>query len=77
MDWKEYELYITTNLQRAFPGSSIVHDARLLEVVSRTERQIDILITEKVAGFEVRVLSRPKRYRRHSITLYSSTTPRS
>jgi hypothetical protein len=56
MNWKDYELYITTHLQRAFPGSSIVHDARLPGIVSKTDRQIDILITEKVAGFEVKVV---------------------
>jgi len=56
MDWRDYELYITKNLQRAFPRSSIVHDARLPGIVSKTERQIDILITQQVAGFDVAIV---------------------
>src|SRR6266487_624794 len=56
MNWRDYEVYITKNLQRAFPGSSIVHDARLPGIVSKTDRQIDILITDKVVGFEVKIV---------------------
>ncbi|MHC4088879.1 MAG: restriction endonuclease [Planctomycetota bacterium] len=56
MDWREYEIYITRHLQRAFPGTSITHNVRVPGVVSQIERQIDILIKQTVAGFEVTIV---------------------
>ena len=44
MDWKEYETYITRHFQRLFPGTSIQHNVRRKGLISKTMRQIDILI---------------------------------
>lgn len=56
MNWQEYEIYITRHLKRAFPETSITHNVRVTGVVSKVQRQIDILITQKVAGFEVNIV---------------------
>jgi len=56
MNWQEYEIYITRHLQRAFPGTSITHNVHVPGIVSRVERQIDILIAQKVAGFDITIV---------------------
>jgi hypothetical protein len=56
MDWKEYEIYITRHFQRLFPESSIQHNIRRKGLMSKTQRQIDILIEGKVAGFDLSII---------------------
>lgn len=56
MDWKEYEIYITRHLQRLFPEASITHDVRRDGLISKTKRQIDILIEQKLAGFILSII---------------------
>ena len=56
MTWREYEIYITRHFQRAFPESHIRHDVKRVGVVSKTKRQIDMLIEERVAGFDVSIV---------------------
>ncbi|MBE5160315.1 restriction endonuclease [Vibrio parahaemolyticus] len=56
MDWKEYEIYITKHFQRLFPNTSIQHNVRREGLMSKTKRQIDILIEGKVAGFDLSVI---------------------
>lgn len=56
MNWKEYEIYITRNLQRAYPDTSIQHNVREKGIISQVERQIDILILSKTAGFEIKII---------------------
>jgi len=56
MDWKEYETYITRHFQRLFPGTSIQHNVRRKGLISKTMRQIDILIEGRLAGFDLKII---------------------
>lgn len=56
MDWKEYEIYITRHFQKLFPNMSIKHNVRREGLISKTNRQIDILIEGKVAGFDLKII---------------------
>lgn len=56
MEWKEYEIYITRHFQRLFPRTSIQHNVRREGHLSKVKRQIDILIEEKVAGFDLTII---------------------
>jgi len=54
--WKEYELYITRHFQKQFPNTSIQHDVKRKGLMSRTKRQIDILIEGKLAGIDLAII---------------------
>lgn len=56
MDWKEYEIYITRHFQKLFPETSIQHNVRRKGLMSKTERQIDILIEGRVAGIKLSII---------------------
>ena len=56
MTWRDYEVYITRHFQRLFPGASVRHDVNRLGVLSKVERQIDVLIEGKVAGFDLTIV---------------------
>lgn len=56
MNWKEYEIYITKHFQRMFPDTSIQHNVLRDGLLSKTKRQIDILIEGKIAGFDLRII---------------------
>jgi len=56
VNWKDYEIYITRHFQKLFPGASIQHDVRRLGLISKTERQIDILIEGRIAGFALTIV---------------------
>lgn len=56
MTWREYETYIARHLQRAFPASTIRHDVKRDGVVSKTKRQIDILIEDRIAGIDISIV---------------------
>jgi len=56
MNWKEYEIYITRHFQRLFPGTAIAHNVRRDGLISKTKRQIDILIEGRVAGFDLKII---------------------
>ena len=56
MDWKEYEIYITRHFQKLFPDTPIQRDVRREGIISKTKRQIDILIEGRVAGFDLKVI---------------------
>ncbi len=56
MSWKEYEIYITRHFQRLFPETSIQHNVKREGLLSKTKRQIDILIEGKVAGFDLTII---------------------
>ena len=56
MDWKEYEIYITRHFQKLFPDTPIQRDVRREGIISKTKRQIDILIEGKVAGFDLTII---------------------
>lgn len=50
MDWKQYEKEIYDHFVGQFPDTEITHDAKILGIYSKVERQIDILIEQYVAG---------------------------
>lgn len=56
MNWRDYEVYITRHFQRLFPGASVRHDVKRLGVLSKVERQIDVLIEGNVAGFQLTIV---------------------
>ncbi len=55
MDWKQYEDKIYDHFRKEFPDARIVRDARVPGRFSKVERQVDILIDDTVAGFDVRI----------------------
>ncbi|MEL7167922.1 MAG: restriction endonuclease [Bacteroidota bacterium] len=55
MDWRDYEHYIHRHLQRMYPGTSIRHDVKLPGKLSGVPRQVDILISGELAGFELKI----------------------
>ncbi len=50
MDWKEYEYEIFEYFKGQYPDAEITLDAKKIGLYSKTERQIDILIEQYVAG---------------------------
>ena len=48
--WKEYESIIYEHLQTEFPDADINRDVRKMGALSKTSRQIDILISDYKAG---------------------------
>ena len=56
MNWKEYEIYITRHFQKLFPDSKIKHNVRKVGLLSKTSRQIDILISGRISGFELTII---------------------
>ena len=56
MNWRDYETYITRHFQRLFPEATIEHDVRRKGLISRTQRQIDLLISSELAGFRLEVI---------------------
>ncbi len=56
MNWRDYEIYITRHFQRLFPGASVLHDVKRVGVISKIERQIDILVQGKIAGFDLTIV---------------------
>lgn len=54
--WKDYEIYIHKHFKRYFPDASIKHNIKKIGVISKTERQIDIYIEGKIAGFDISII---------------------
>ncbi len=56
MDWRDYEIYIERRFKRAFPEATIRHDVRLPGMMSKTSRQVDILIEQSMAGYDLSIV---------------------
>jgi hypothetical protein len=56
MNWKDYEIYITRHFQKLFPEASINHNISQAGLISGVQRQIDILIEQKIAGFNLKII---------------------
>lgn len=56
MNWRDYEIYIHKHFQGLFPDAVIRHNVKKLGVISKVERQIDIYIKGKVAGFDLNIV---------------------
>ncbi len=55
MDWKQYEQEIYELMKAHYPAANITQNASLEGKSSKTKRQIDILIEERIAGNLIRI----------------------
>jgi Restriction endonuclease len=56
MDWKKYEAEIEAYFREEYPTARIRTNARLPGKLSKTKRQIDLLIDEEIVGFSLRLI---------------------
>jgi hypothetical protein len=56
MNWRDYEVCITRHFQRLFPGASVQHDVKRAGIISKVQRQIDILVEGRIAGFDLTIV---------------------
>ncbi len=56
MNWKEYGKEIFSLFEEAYPNCEITHDTKIKGRYSNTNRQIDILIEDYVAGNRIRIV---------------------
>jgi len=56
MTWKDYEAEILEQLQSAYPDAAILSNQRIRGRYSKTDRQIDILIEDFLAGIKFRTV---------------------
>lgn len=52
--WRQFEREVHSELAVTYPGAAILHDVRLPGALSGTQRQIDILVEERLGGGCVR-----------------------
>lgn len=64
MDWKQYEDEIFDHFRTAFPRANIVRNAHVPGRFSQADRQVDILIDDTIADFEVRIAIDAKHHTR-------------
>jgi hypothetical protein len=64
MDWKQYEDEIFDHFRTEFPKAKIVRNAHIPGRFSQVLRQVDILIDDTIAGFEVRIAIDAKHHTR-------------
>lgn len=55
MNWKKYEQEIYKYFSESYPETSIKYDQRILGKYSKVERQIDILIEGRIAGYILKI----------------------
>ena len=63
MDWIEYEKTIHEYLTKQYPNCNILHNQTLIGKMSQSDRQIDILIDESIAGHHIRIVIDSKFYK--------------
>lgn len=56
MGWKEYEEYIHKHFVNLYPDAKITHNVSKLGFISKSKRQIDILIESQVAGYQLNIV---------------------
>ena len=56
MDWKEYEKEIHSWLVENYPAADISYNAKLPGFFSKTDRQIDVLVEDRIAGSAIRLV---------------------
>jgi len=56
MNWREYEITIYEELRRRYPNVPITHNAKLPGKISKTPRQIDVLIEGQVLDSPIRII---------------------
>lgn len=67
MDWKKYEETIHEYLTMQYPKVNILHNQILVGKISRSDRQIDILIDETIAGHRIKIIIDSKCYKNTKI----------
>lgn len=63
MNWKEYEKTIHDYLTKQYPDFKILHNQTIVGKMSKSDRQIDILIDETIAGHRIRIVIDSKFYK--------------
>src|SRR5215216_5921872 len=61
--WQQYEKLITKIYQQLAPTAEVAHNRRIMGVSGR-RRQIDVLISQDISNFPIRVVLECKRYTR-------------
>lgn len=56
MGWKEYEEYIHKHFVNLYPDAKITHNVSKLGFISKSKRQIDILIESQLAGCQLNIV---------------------
>jgi hypothetical protein len=56
LDWKQYEQEISKYFQSEYPSARITYNARMLGKFSKIERQVDLLVEEQAADFQIRII---------------------
>jgi len=62
MDWKQYEQEIWDYFHRAYPYAKMTKDARIIGRLSKTERQIDLLVEEHIVDIRIKIIIDAKHY---------------
>ena len=63
MDWIQYEKIIHEYLTNQYPEANILHNQTLSGKMSKSDRQVDILIDETIAGHHIRIVIDSKFYK--------------
>lgn len=56
MNWKDYEKEIYEHFVRIYPNAQISYNVKIVGKYSKTNRQIDILIEEYIAGNKIKII---------------------
>lgn len=56
MNWKDYEKEIYKHFVRIYPNAQISYNVKIVGKYSKTNRQIDILIEEYIAGNKIKII---------------------
>ncbi|MCX4676190.1 restriction endonuclease [Streptomyces sp. NBC_01433] len=63
-DWRGFEEVVTRRVADLDSAATVTHNARLKGRLSGIERQIDVLVTGKLAGTQIKIVFECKRYER-------------
>ncbi|XDD41658.1 restriction endonuclease [Leptospira sp. WS60.C2] len=56
MNWKKYENQVFSYFKNRYPNSQIEQNIFIIGQLSKTKRQIDLLLEEIVAGYKIRIV---------------------
>lgn len=63
-DWRDFEEVVARQVADLDPTATVAHNARLKGRLSGIERQIDVLVTGRLAGTQIKIVFECKRYER-------------
>ncbi|WP_434593780.1 restriction endonuclease [Streptomyces sp. A5-4] len=63
-DWRRFEEVVTRKVADLDSAATVTHNARLKGRLSGIERQIDVLVTGRLAGTQIKIVFECKRYER-------------